>query len=77
MLDSILESLGLSEFADVLEEARRFLSLPQLELAPNTPIPKIAPAPSGSSEAARRLLSMSGPLKGSLAATYLLSLIHI
>jgi len=73
LLDVIRESLGLSDFADVLEEARRFLSLPQLEPVPNTPISKIAHAPSGSSEAARRLLSMSGPLKGSLAATYLRS----
>jgi len=73
LLDVIRESLGLSDFADVLEEARRFLSLPQLESISNTPTPKLAPAPSGSSEAARRLLSMSGPLKGSLAATYLRS----
>lgn len=67
----IRESLGLSTFADVLDEARRFLSLPHLDLVPNTPTPKQLPAPSGSSEAARRLLSMSGPLKCSLAATYL------
>lgn len=73
LLDVIRDSLGLSDFADVLEEARRFLSLPQLEPVPNTPTPKLAPAPSGSSEAARRLLSMSSPLKGSLAATYLRS----
>lgn len=73
LLDVIRESLGLSDFADVLEEARRFLSLPHLEPIPNTPTPKLAPAPSGSSEAARRLLSMSSPLKRSLAATYLRS----
>ncbi|PTX41153.1 Toprim domain-containing protein [Gemmobacter caeni] len=71
LLDVIRESLGLSTFADVLEEARRFISLPQLESVPNTPTPKQPPAPSGSSEAARRLLSMSSPLKRSLAATYL------
>lgn len=71
LLDVIRESLGLSTFADVLEEARRFLSLPHLDPIPNTPTPKLPPAPSGSSEAARRLLSMSSPLKGSLAATYL------
>lgn len=73
LLDVIRECLGLSDFADVLEEARRFLSLPQLDPVPNTPTPKLPPAPSGSSEAAKRLLSMSGPLKGSLAATYLRS----
>lgn len=73
LLDVIRESLGLSTFADVLEEARRFLSLPQLQPDLNTPNLKPAPAPSGSAEAARRLLSMCGPLKGSLAATYLRS----
>ena len=71
LLDVIRESLGLTAFADVLEEARRFLSLPQPEPVPKNPTPKQPPAPSGSSEAARRLLSMSGPVNGSLAATYL------
>ena len=71
LLDVIRDSLGLIDFADVAEEARRFLSLPQLGPVANNPTPKLAPAPSGSSEAARRLLSMSSPLKGSLAATYL------
>mgnify|MGYP001434200862 CR=1 FL=1 len=73
LLAVLRESLGLNTFADVLEEARRFLSLPELDPVPNTPTPKLAPALSGSSEAARRLLSMSSPLKGSLAATYLRS----
>ena len=73
LLAVIRESLGLSTFADVIEEARRFLSLPQLDLVPDTPTSKLSPAPSGSSEAARRLLSMARPLKGSLAATYLRS----
>lgn len=71
LLDVIRESLGLSEFPDVLEEARRFLSLPRQDAAPKTTSPKQAAAPTGSSEAAQRLLSMSTPLNGSLAATYL------
>ena len=71
LLDVIRESLGLSDFPDVLEEARRFLSLPRQDPAPKTTTPKQAAAPTGSSEAARRLLSMARPLKGSLAATYL------
>lgn len=71
LLDVIRESLGLSDFPDVLEEARRFLSLPRQDPVPKTTTPKQAAAPTGSSEAARRLLSMSSPLKGSLAATYL------
>jgi hypothetical protein len=71
LLDVIRESLGLSDFPDVLEEARRFLSLPRLDPAPKTTTSKQPAAPTGSPEAARRLLSMSSPLKGSLAATYL------
>jgi hypothetical protein len=71
LLDVIRESLGLSDFPDVLEEARRFLSLPRLDPVPKTTSPKQPATPTGSSEAARRLLSMSSPLKGSLAATYL------
>ena len=71
LLDVIRENLGLSDFPDVLEEARRFLSLPRLDPVPKTTTPKQAAAPTGSPEAARRLLSMSSPLKGSLAATYL------
>jgi hypothetical protein len=71
LLDVIRESLGLSDFPDVLEEARRFLSLPRQHPVPKTTTPKQPAAPTGSSEAARRLLSMASPLKGSLAATYL------
>lgn len=73
LLDVIRESLGLGSFAEVLEEARRFLSLPQLEPVQNMRVPQPPPAASGSSEAARRLFKMSGPLKGSLAAVYLRS----
>lgn len=71
LLAVIRESSGLSAFAEVLEEARRFLSLPQPDPVPNTATRKLTPATSGSPEAARRLLSMSSPLKSSLAATYL------
>jgi hypothetical protein len=71
LLDVIRESLGLSDFPDVLEEARRFLSLPKPDPAPKTTPSRQPAAPTGSSEAARRLLSMSSPLKGTLAATYL------
>ncbi len=71
LLDVIRESLGLSDFPDVLEEARRFLSLLRQDPAPKTTSPKQPAAPTGSSEAARRLLSMASPIKGSLAATYL------
>ena len=70
LLDVIRESLGLSEFADVAEEARRFLSLPHPKAArPREHAP--TPAPPGSSEAARRLFAMSHAVGGTIAETYL------
>lgn len=71
LLDVIRESLGLSDFADVAEEARRFLSLPHPEPEPVTFRPRTPPAPSGSSEAARRLWRMTKPITGSVAESYL------
>ncbi len=70
LLDVIRESLGLIDFRDVADEARRFLSLPRSEPGPqhNT---YAALAPSGSPEAARRLFAASKPLSGTLAETYL------
>ena len=70
LLDVIRNSCGLVEFRDVLDEARRFLSLPPAELdaEPNCAIP---PAPVGSSESARRLFAMSKPIHGTIADTYL------
>ncbi len=70
LLDVIRDSLGLIDFADVAEEARRFLSLPHPE--PQLPSCRSrTPAPSGSSEAARRLWRMTQPLIGSTAEAYL------
>ncbi|WP_121062026.1 DUF7146 domain-containing protein [Chachezhania antarctica] len=71
LLDVIGESLGLIDFADVAEEARRFLSLPHPEPEPQSRKFRTPPVPSGSSEAARRLWHMTRPLIGSLAETYL------
>ncbi len=71
LLDVIRETRGFTHFADVAEEARRFLSLPH---------PGTLPAPSrhesdharfGSPEAARRLLRMSQPIGGTLVEAYL------
>ena len=70
LLDVIRESLGLTDFADVAEEARRFLSLPNAERA-QWKKSASTPAPPGSSEAARRLFAMSQPIGGTLAETYL------
>ncbi len=70
LLDVIRESLGLIDFAEVAEEARRFLSLPHPESErPNKHAS--TPAQSGSSEAARRLFAMSRPIGGTLAEKYL------
>ena len=71
LLDVIRESLGLADFTTVVEEARRFLSLPQLDPVPEAQARRSAPAPSGSSEAAERLWRMSRPIRGTLAGTYL------
>ncbi|MBC2861717.1 toprim domain-containing protein [Stappia sp. 28M-7] len=71
LLDVIRESLGLIDFADVAEEARRFLSLPRPEPGPHTGRPRRPTAPSGSSEAARRLWRMTRPITGSVAEAYL------
>ena len=70
LLDVIRESLGLIDFADVAEEARLFLSMPP------DPEPQLrqharTPAPSGSAEAARRLVAMCQPIGGTLVEAYL------
>lgn len=71
LLDVIRDSLGLIDFADVADEARRFLSLPHPEPEPQSRQSRTPPAPSGPSEAARRLWRITQPLVGSLAETYL------
>jgi hypothetical protein len=71
LLDVIARTCRLSAFRDVLQEARRFLSLPQHE--PHAPTLKLPPAPSGSPEAARRLFASAKPIPGSIAETYLRS----
>lgn len=71
LLDVIRDSLGLVEFADIAEEARRFLSLPQPEPMPQSRQSRTMPAVSGSSEAAGRLWRMTQPLAGSVAVSYL------
>src|SRR6185437_2697520 len=63
LLDVIRESLGLLEFRDVAQEARRFLNLPRAE--PQAISKSVRPpAPAGSQEAARRLFAISGPIDG-------------
>ena len=70
LLDIIRESLGLRDFRDVAEEARRFLKLPRPE--PQV-IPKAGrpPVATGSQEAARRLFTISSPIDGTIVESYL------
>lgn len=70
LLDVIRESLGLIDFRDVADEARRFLSLPRPEPDPQQKT-YMTPAPTGSPEAARRLVAASQPIHGTLVETYL------
>lgn len=70
LLDVIRESCGLVDFRDVAGEARRFLRLPRAEPR-RSPKPLRTPVPTGSVEAARRLLAMSQPIRRTLVETYL------
>ena len=70
LLDIIRYSLGLRNFREVAEEARRFLKLPGAE--PEVVLKAARPAaPAGSQEAARRLFAISGPIRGTIVETYL------
>ncbi|MEK9285291.1 toprim domain-containing protein [Bradyrhizobium sp. ISRA442] len=70
LLDIIRESLGLRDFREVAEEARRFLKLPRPE--PELVIKPTHPAATvGSQEAARRLFAISGPIEGTVVETCL------
>jgi hypothetical protein len=72
LLDVIRESCGLTYFHEVVEEARRFLSLPGFNVA-SEPTRQATPAPVGSPESARRLFAMSKPITGTVVETYLQS----
>ncbi|MBV8972409.1 MAG: toprim domain-containing protein, partial [Sphingomonadaceae bacterium] len=67
LLDLIAANQHLTELRDVLDEARRFLSLPRPERRDDL----ATPAAQGSSEAARRLWAISKPIRGTLAEAYL------
>jgi len=66
LLDLIAANRGLSTIAEVLDEARGFLSSPP-------PAPPEAPAPAGSPAAARRLFAAGRPIRGTPAERYLQS----
>ena len=69
LLDLISLNQDLDSLKDTLDEARRFLSLPR----PVREVQRVAPAPQGSPEAARRLWAISQSIAGTLAETYLRS----
>ncbi|RWD66878.1 MAG: DNA primase [Mesorhizobium sp.] len=71
LLDVIQQSLGLFDFKDVADEARSFLSMPRPSPNPAERGMRAPPAPACSAEAARRLISMSQPILGTLVETYL------
>lgn len=72
LLDIIRQTLGLADFKDVAEEARRFLALPHPEPEKTrTPTGRASSMASGSPEASRRLFAMAQPIHGTLAETYL------
>ena len=70
LLDVIQENLGLIDFKNVAEEARRFLGLPQPkpDIQPKTR-PSLAKA--GSPESARRLFASSRSITGTVVEAYL------
>ncbi|MGA7808779.1 DUF7146 domain-containing protein [Bradyrhizobium sp.] len=70
LLDVIRESCGLLDFHDVLDEARRFLSLPRLQQRSGQR-PRPSSVPIGSPESAQRLFTISKPIAGTIVETYL------
>ncbi|MUZ66444.1 DUF7146 domain-containing protein, partial [Agrobacterium vitis] len=70
LLDVIRESCGFTDFRDVVDEARRFLSLPRAEPR-GAPKSTRSPVSAGSPEASRRLFAMAQPIRGTLVDTYL------
>ncbi len=71
LLDVIRESLNVSDFAEVAEEARRFLRLPYPDPAPTVYRQFGSRTQTESTGAARRLIAMSQPIGGTLVETYL------
>lgn len=70
LLDVIRAALGLTDFRAVVEEAGRFLGLPRPEEA-GREVNRLLRRDGSSARAARRLLALSRPIRGTLAATYL------
>ncbi|QGM99896.1 DUF7146 domain-containing protein [Methylocystis parvus] len=71
LLDIIRETCRLREFRDVVDEARRFLSLPQPASKSNGKQSRTKATLRGPSDSARRLFAMSRPIAGTRAEAYL------
>jgi len=71
LLDIITRAAGHDRLRDALDEARRFLSLPMAEPSTEAPRPCRDKAPSGTTEAARRLFAATRPIRGSIVEAYL------
>ena len=69
LLDVIRQSCGLTDFHDVIAEARRFLQLPRL--MPAVTEGHRESSPPGSAESPRRLFAMSQPISGTVVEAYL------
>lgn len=67
LLDIIKAARGLTHFQEILDEARRFLAMPQ----PEPPAPPPAAMQTNKSTAARRLFAASKPIFGTQAEHYL------
>lgn len=67
LLDIIKAARGFTHFKETLDEARRFLAIPQLE----TPAPPPAAKQTNKSTAARRLFAASKPIFATQAERYL------
>lgn len=70
LLDVIGAAIGRSDFRSIAAEARRFLALPDPD-PPERVNHDLKPAPARSREAARRLVAISRPIRGTIAETYL------
>jgi hypothetical protein len=71
LLDLIALNRGLARFHDVLDEARAFLRLPHPINSRAVPTMPTKTHAANTSDSARRLFSMSKPIGGTIAATYL------
>ncbi|MBX9591676.1 MAG: toprim domain-containing protein [Hyphomonadaceae bacterium] len=67
LFDLIAHARHLDAFRDVLDEARRFLNLPEPSPAQRV----VEPVPRRSPEAARRLFASAKPIRGTIAEAYL------